>query len=222
MFTKKLVLSLGLALLVASVAVGQAVEIKVFTAGARTVYWFGNGTGKAVDGLRIVFDGPVTLTGKVEVFGGLQNVTGTNQGVEFLFQGKLSPRGFVELRWEPAGAKPVLVMWLSGGRPTGMPYVTSVQALIKVLAEGLVGLRDADPGAFTTLLETFFTTNPTLATSLGQLGLSPQVLTGMLMVAPADGIENLLLTLVTSFGLDTVEKFMGALDWSLIFQALGL
>lgn len=130
--------------------------------------------------------------------------------------------GFVELRWEPAAAKPVLVMWLSGGRPTGMPYVTSVQALVKVLAEGLVGLRDADPGAFTTLLETFFTTNPTLATSLGQLGLSPQVLTGMLMVAPADGIENLLLTLVTSFGLDTVEKFMEALDWSLIFQALGL
>ncbi len=222
MVTKKLGLSLGLALFVAGVAVGQAVQIRVFTGGTQAVYWFGNGTGKAVDGFRVVFDGPVALTGKVEVFGGLTNVTGTNEGIEFLFQGKLAPMGFVELRWEPAGAKPVLAMWLSGGRPAGMLYATSVQALIKVLAEGLVGLREADPGAFTTLLETFFATNPTLATSLGQLGLTPQVLTGMLLVAPADGIENLLLTLVSSFGLDTVEKFMGALDWSLIFGALGL
>lgn len=222
MFTRKVALSLGLALVVAGVAVGQAVQIRTFAVGPRTIYWFGNGTGKAVDGLRIMFDGPVTLTGKVEVFGGLQNVTGTNQGVEFLFQGKLSPMGFVELRWEPAGTKPVLVMWLSGGKPAGTPYVTSVQALIKVLAEGLVGLRDADRAAFTKLLETFFSTNPTLANALGQLGLTPQILTGMLLVAPPEGIENLLTTLVTSFGLDTVEKFMGALDWSLIFQALGL
>ncbi|MCX7750583.1 MAG: hypothetical protein N2320_03380 [Candidatus Bipolaricaulota bacterium] len=220
-FTKKAGLSLALLFLLGGVALGQAVQVKVFTAGPRTVYWFGNGTGKAVDGLRIMFDGPVTLTGKLEVFGGLTNVTGTSQGTEFLFQGKLAPAGFVELRWEPAGAKPVLAMWLSGGKPAGMPYVTSVPALIKVLAEGLVALRTADPGAFSKLLETFFTTNPNLARSLGQLGLTPQVLTGMLMVAPADGIENLLLTLVSSFGLDTVDKFMGALDWSLIFKALG-
>jgi len=218
---RKWVLFLGLVLAVGGLASAQAVQVRTFAVGTRAIWWFGNVTGKAVDGLRIAFDGPVTLTGKVEVFGGFQNVTGTNTAAEFLFQGKLAPGGFVELRWEPADAKPVLVMWLSGGKPAGMPYVTTVPALIKVLAGGLVTLRDADPQAFTALLTEFFTVNTTLATSLGQLGLSPQILTGMLMVAPAEGIENLLLTLVSSFGLDTVEKFMGALDWSLIFKALG-
>lgn len=101
MFAKKLVLSLGLALLVASGAVGQAVQVRAFTVGPRTVYWFGNGTGKAVDGLRIVFDAPVTLTGKVEVFGGLQNVTGTNQGWSSFSRGSCLPWGL----WNSAGSR---------------------------------------------------------------------------------------------------------------------
>lgn len=219
MFTKKCVLFLGVVLAVAGLASAQAVQVQVQVV---AVGWFANATGKAVDGLRIAFDQPVTITGKVEVFGELQNVTGTNTGAEFLFQGKLAPHGSVELRWGPADAKPVLVLWLVEGKPAGTPYVTAVPALVKLLAEGLVTLRDADPQAFTALLTEFFTVNRGLATTLGQLGLSPEILTGMLMVAPAEGVENLLITLVTSFGLDTVEKFMGALDWSLIFKALGL
>lgn len=222
MLLKKGVLFIGLTLAVAGLAMGQGVELRVFTAGARTITWIGNTSGQAVTGLRIAFDEPVKITGKVEVFGGLQNVTGTDEGLEFLFQGKIAAGGFVELRWEPVTTSPVLVMWLVGDRPAGMPYFATVPALIKVISGGLVSLRDGDPQAFAALLTEFFTANATLADSLGQLGLSPEILTGMLMIAPAEGVENLFLTLVSSFGLDTVEKFMEALDWSLIFQALGL
>ncbi|QAA77384.1 MAG: hypothetical protein BIP78_1620 [Candidatus Bipolaricaulis sibiricus] len=222
MFTKKCVLFLGLLLTLTSVALAQGVEMRVFTVGTRTIHWFANTTGQTVTGLRIAFDEPVKLTGKVEVFGGLQNVTGVSEGTEFLFVGRVAPGGFVELRWEPMTTNPVLVMWMSGDRPAGMPYFATVSALIKVISGGLVMLRDADPMAFTALLTEFFTVNATLASSLGQLGLSPEILSGMLMIAPAEGVENLLTTLVSSFGLDTVDKFMEALDWSIIFQALGL
>lgn len=222
MFTKKCVLFLGLTLALAGLALGQGIEMRMFTVGTRTIGWFANGTGQTVTGLRIAFDQPVTLLGKLEIGGGLQNMTGTDKAAEFMFGGSLARGGFVELRWEPIAAKPVLVMWLVGAKPAGKPYFGTVEALVKVLSGGLARLRDADPKAFTTLLTTFFATNPTLAASLGQLGLSPEILTGMLMVAPAEGIENLILTLVASFKLDTVEKFMGALDWSLIFKALGL
>ncbi len=222
MFSKKCLLLVGLTLALASLAVGQGIEMRMFTVGARTIGWFSNGTGQTITGLRIGFDQPVTLLGKVEIGGGFQNVGGTDKAAEFLFQGKLAATGFVELRWEPVAAKPILAMWLVGDKPAGKPYFATVPALVKVLSGGLVALRDADPKAFTTLLETFFRTNPTLATSLGQLGLSPEILTGMLAAAPAEGIENLLLTLVSSFGLDTMDKFMGALDWSLILKALGL
>lgn len=221
-FTKKCVLFLGLVLALTSLTMAQGVEMRVFTVGTRTIGWFANTTGQTVTGLRIAFDEPVTLTGKIEVFGGLENVTGADEGTEFLFVGKVAPGGFVELRWEPTAAGPVLVMWMSGDRPVGRPFFATVPALIKVISGGLVALRDTDPTAFTALLTEFFNVNTTLAVSLGQLGLSPEILSGMLMVAPAEGVENLLLTLVSSFGLDTVEKFMGALDWSLIFTALGI
>ncbi len=222
MFTRKCALFLGLLLALAGLAMAQGVEMRVFTVGTRTIHWFGNTSGQTVTGLHIAFAGPVAIVGKVEVFGGLQNITGTDTGEEFLFQGKLAPGGFVELRWEPMETQPVLVMWLIDEKPVGMPYFATVPALVKVIAGGLVSLRDADSQAFATLLTEFFTVNTTLAVSLGQLGLSPEILSGMLMVAPAEGVENLLITLVSSFGLDTVEKFMDALDWSLILQALGL
>lgn len=221
-FTRKRVLFLGLLLALTSFAMAQGVEMRVFTVGTRTIHWFANTTGQPATGLRIAFDEPVTITGKVEVFGGLENVTGADEGTEFLFVGKVAPGGFVELRWEPMETQPVLVMWLIGEKPVGMPYFATVPALVKVISGGLVSLRDADSQAFATLLTEFFTVNTTLAVSLSQLGLSPEILSGMLMVAPVEGIENLLLTLVSSFGLDTVDKFMGALDWSLIFGALGL
>ncbi len=222
MFTKKCVLFLGLMLAVAGLALGEGIEMRLFSVGTRTIGWFANGTSHAVTGLQIGFDQPVTLVGKLEIGGSFQNVTGTDTAAEFLFQGSLAKMGFVELRWEPVEARPILVMWLVGEKPAGRPYFATVPVLVKLLSSGLVHVRDADPEAFTTLLTTFFTVNPTLADSLAQLGLTPQILTGMLMVAPAEGIENLLLTLVTSFGLTTLEDFMGALDWSLIFEALGL
>ncbi len=222
MFTKKCVLFLGLALVLAGPALGQGIEMRLFTVGTRTIGWFANGTGQVVTGLRIGFDQPVTLVGKLEIGGGLQNVTGTAESAEFLFQGSLAKMGFVELSWAPTEAKPILVMWLVGAQPVGTPYFGTVPVLVKLLSEGLVQLRDADPTAFTTLLQTFFSTNPALADSLAQLGLTPEILTGMVLVAPAEGIENLLLTLVSAFGLDTLDEFMGALDWSLLFEALGL
>jgi len=221
-FTKKCVLFVGLTLALAGLALGQGIEMRMFTVGTRSIGWFANGTGQTLTGLRIGFDQPVTLLGKLEVGGGFQNVTGTDKAAEFLFQGSLAKGGFVELRWEPIAAKPILVMWLVGARPAGVPYFGTVPALVKVISGGLVTLRDADPQAFTTLLQTFFATNPALAASLAQLGMTPEMLTAMLMAAPPEGIENLFLTLVNAFRLDTIERFMGALDWSLIFQALGL
>jgi hypothetical protein len=221
-FTRKCVLFLGLTLAITGLALGQGIEMRVFTVGTRAIGWFANGTGQALTGLRIAFDQPVTLVGKLEVGGGLRNVTGTDKAAEFLFQGSLARGGFVELRWEPIAARPVLVMWLVGDKPAGVPFFGSVPAIVKVVSGGLVAIRDADPAAFTALLTEFFTVNAGLAATLGGLGLSPQILTGMLMVAPAEGIENLITTLVTSFGLDTVDEFMAALDWSPIFKALGL
>ncbi|HEU68753.1 MAG TPA: hypothetical protein ENN53_06045 [Candidatus Acetothermia bacterium] len=222
LFIKKCVLFLGLTLAMAGLALGEGIAMRLFTVGNRTIGWFANGTGQAVTGLQIGFDRPVALVGKLEIGGGFQNVTGTDTAAEFLFQGSLAKMGFVELSWEPVEAKPILVMWLVGERPVGRPYFGTVPVLVKLLSSGLAQMRDANPEAFTTLLATFFTVNPTLADSLARLGLTPQALTGMLMVAPAEGIENLLLTLVSSFGLTTLEDFMGALDWSLIFEALGL
>lgn len=222
MFTKKCVLFLGFTLALTGLALGQGIEMRVFNVGTRAVGWFANGTGQAITGLRIEFDQPVTLLGKLEIGGGFRNVTGTDKGAAFMFQGSLAKDGFVELTWEPVDAKPILVMWLVGAKPAGMPYFGTVPALVKVIAGGLTTLRDADPKAFGALLTEFFTVNAGLAAALGRLGLSPEILSGMLMIAPAEGVENLLLTLVTSFGLDTIEEFMGALDWSLILKALGL
>jgi len=221
-FARKCVLFLGLALALTGLALGQGIEMRFFTVGTRTIGWFANGTGQTLTGLRIGFDQPVTLVGKLEVGGGFQNVTGTDTAAEFLFQGSLAKGGFVELRWEPIAAKPILVMWLVGARPAGTPYFGTVPALVRGLSGGLATLRDADPQGFRGVLGAFFATNPVLIDALGGLGISPEMLTGMLMVAPPEGIENLFLTLVGAFRLDTIEAFMGALDWSLLFRAVGL
>lgn len=222
MSIKKCMLFIGVVLALAGLALGQGIETRNFVVGTQSIWWFANVTGQTVTTLQIAFDQPVKLLGKVEVFGGMKNITGMDTGTEFLFHGTLANHGFIELRWEPVEAQPTLVMWLVGERPAGVPYFTTVPALIKVLSGGLAALRDADPAGFTSLLQTFFRTNPTLADSLGQLGLTPELITGMLMAAPVEGIENLLLTLVGAFGLDTLDEFMGALDWSLILGALGL
>ncbi len=218
---KKAFVVLGLVLSLGTLAWAQAVEMRFFPTEARTVAWFLNKTGKAVTGLKIEFDQPVTLVGKLEIGGGFKVLAGGTDATELVLGGSLVKDGFVELRWQPAAARPVLVVWLVDGRAAGRPYFGSLPALIKVLAESLVALRDASPQAFSELLTTFFATNPKLADSLKLLGLTPELLTAMVLASPAEGIANLLMTLAASFKLDTVEAFLGALDWSPIFQALG-
>jgi len=211
----------GLVLGLGALAFSQAVEMRFFPSEARAVAWFLNKTGKAVTGLKVEFDQPVTLLGKLEVGGGFKVLAGGTNATELVLGGSLVKDGFVELRWQPAAAKPVLVMWLVDGRAAGLPYFGNLSALIKVLSSGLVALREASPQGFSNMLTTFFATNPTLADSLKLLGLTPELLTAMVMASPAEGIENLLLTLAASFKLDTVEAFLKALNWEPIFKALG-
>lgn len=210
-------------MMVAAATLGLAAgdTVREFRVGETAVGWFTNLTGAAVTGFHVEFDRPVTILYEVEVGGVVENL-GTTEGMEFDFAGELVPYGMVELDWQPATAKVALFQWISDGRPVDKPYFATLSAFLKVLVDGLVQLREQAPDRFQALLQDFFAANPDLQGTLAEAGIPPEMLIASLMTAPAEGILNLLTTMVEGFGIETLPEFMEAMDLTPILTALGM
>jgi len=216
----------GVLLLVGSVvAFAGGVSVSLYQAGDYTVGLFGNETGAAVIGLHIEFDQPVTITNKVE-FGGYLPATGELAGDTFDFiGGTLAASGTVELDWQPADAKPTLVQWIGEKGPVGTPYFTTLEALGKLLGEGIVRLREQHPDQLQQAFAKFFADNAEYFAALSEsLGVSLQdSLMPIIMSAPAEGIANFFNTLVGSLGVTNLDELLhGDVDFTALLQALGL
>ncbi len=216
----------GVLLLVGSVvAFAGGVSVSLYSAGDYTAGLFGNETGAAVIGLHIEFDQPVTITNKVE-FGGYLPAPGKLTGDTFDFiGGTLAASGTVELDWQPADAKPTLVQWIGKSGPVGTPYFTTLEALGKLLGEGIVRLREEHPDQLQQAFAQFFADNADYFKALSEsLGMPlQQSLMPIIMSAPAEGIANFFNTLVGSLGVTNLDQLLhGDVDFTALLQALGL
>ena len=107
-------------LLATTAAFAGGVNAAFYPAGDYSIVILTNTVGSAVTGLHVEFDKEVTITNKIEI-GGYLPATGKLTGTEFNFAGgSLVAAGGVELDWQPADAKPVLISWLSNGKPVGI------------------------------------------------------------------------------------------------------
>ncbi len=217
---------MGVLLLVGSVvAFAGGVNVSLYSAGDYAVGLFGNETGVAVIGLHIEFDQPVTITNKVE-FGGYLPAPGDLSGDTFDFLGgTLAASGTLELDWQPADAKPVLVQWIGESGPVGTPYFTTLEALGKLLGEGIVRLREQHPDQLQQAFAKFFADNADYFKALSEsLGMPlQQSLMPIIMSAPAEGIANFFNTLVGSLGVTNLDELLhGDVDFTALLQALGL
>ncbi len=89
----------------------NGVEGVLHEASGTTVGMFTNVSEVIVSGLSIEFDREVTILQKIEI-GGYIPMLEESTGTTFNFgEGELRPGGMVELDWEPAAARPVLVRW---------------------------------------------------------------------------------------------------------------
>jgi hypothetical protein len=208
-----------------SAALAGGVEAVFYEAGTMTVGMFTNTVGAAVTGLHIEFDREVTIVNKVE-FGGYLPLLGELAGTAFDFAGGgLVANGAVELDWEPAEARPSLVQWISGTAPVGTPYFTSIEVLGRLLGEGIVMVREANPELLAAAFEQFFTTNAEFFGALEEsLGMSLQEsLMPIIMAAPAEAIANFFNTIVGMLGVTTLDEVLqGDVDFSALFALLGL
>ena len=90
----------------------NAVEAVLLKARGIGVGMFTNLSETTVSGMHIEFDREVTIVNKIE-FGGYLPMTEGPTGTGFAFgEGELMAGGMVELDWEPAFARPVLVRWI--------------------------------------------------------------------------------------------------------------
>ncbi len=218
--------ALGLCVVGLSAAVlAGGVEVAFYGAGTTTVGMFTNTVGAAVTGLHIEFDQEVTIANKVE-FGGYLPALTPLTGDTFDFAGgELVADGAVELDWEPADAQPTLIMWMSGERPVGTPYFTTLDKLGFLLGQGIVHVREANPELLAATLEQFFAANAEFFAMLEEsLGMSLQEsLMPIIMTAPAEGIENFFNTLVGMLGVTTLDELLqGDVDLSALLALLGL
>lgn len=194
-------------------------------AGGVTVCMVQNTTGVAVTGLHIEFDRDVTIVNKVE-FGGYMPALGPLSGTTFDFNGgQLLGSGAVELDWKPADAKPILVMWMNGDRPVGTPYFTTIDKLGWLLAQGIVGVRQADPARLQAALTQFFTDNAAFFGQLSQaLGMDlQQTLLPVIMNSPAEAIQNFFNTMIGMLGVTDLQGLLqGQVNMSALLNLLGL
>lgn len=208
-----------------SAALGEGVEAVFYGAGTMTVGMFTNTVGEAVTGLHVEFDREVTIANKVE-FGGYLPLLGELTGTAFDFAGGgLVANGTVELDWEPAEARPSLVQWISGTAPVGTPYFTSIEVLGRLLGEGIVMVREANPELLAAAFEQFFAANAEFLGTLEEsLGMSLQEsLMPIIMAAPAEAIANFFNTIVGMLGVTTLDEVLqGDVDFSALFALLGL
>ena len=206
-------------------ALAGGVDVALYDAGTMTVGMFTNTVGEAVTGLHIEFDCEVTILNKIEL-GGYLPAVGEMTGTAFDFAGgDLVSWGTVELDWEPVEATPVLVQWISGTSPVGAPYFTSVEILGRLLGEGIVAVREANPDLLMATFGQFFADNEEYFAELGEsLGMSLQdSLMPIIMAAPAEGITNFFNTIIGMLGVTTLDQLLGGdVDFSTLLALLGV
>ena len=217
---------LGLFLLVLSAtAFAGGVEIATYEASRATAGLITNTVGEAVTGLHIEFDQEVTIVNKIE-FGGYLPLLGEMTGTSFDFAGgELVAGGMIELDWEPAGATPVLIQWISGISPIGAPYFTTVEVMGRLLGAGIVAARENDPAQLQAAFAQFFADNAEFFVSVSEsLGMSlADSLMPIIMTAPAEGIANFFNTLVGMLGATSLEDVtQGSVNFAALFALLGI
>ncbi len=192
--------------------------------GEVALWLLNNTTGGTVTGLQIEFDQSVTIVSSNAIGGNLVPLQGTS-GTAFTFVGELVSHGTLPLQWEPASASPTFIVWLSGARAIGTPYFTTIDKLGYLFGQGIVHLREANPAALNAAFGQFFADNAAYFVQLSQaLGMSLQdSLLPIIMSAPAEGIQNFFSTIVGMLGVTNLQGLLdGAVDFSSLFQALGL
>jgi hypothetical protein len=188
------------------------------------VWSLDNLTGSSVTGLHIEFEQEVTILHKVDV-GGYLVPAGEMTGMVFDFVGDLVELGTVFLQWQPIDAVPALAMWMSGERPIGQPYFTTIAKLGYLFGQGIVYVREANPEALAAAFNQFFADNAEYLEALSEsLGMSlADSLMPIIMSSPAEGIENFFNTVVGMLGVTTLEGVLqGGIDFSALFNLLGL
>lgn len=221
---KTVALVLGLVTIVSFAAWAQATWLDSYVSGDTAVWFFNNTTGTDVTGLQVEFDQEVTIVNKLEFGGALVPLEGTT-GTAFTLVGSLVKYGSVELDWQPATAVPTYAIWLSGERPVGKPYFTTIAKLGYLFGQGIVHLREADPAGLAAAFDQFFSDNEAFLAGLTEsLGMSLQdSLMPIILASPAEGIENFFNTIVGMLGVTTLEGVLqGGIDFSALFAALGL
>ncbi len=218
------VLGVLVLLLATTAAFAGGVGTAFYPAGDYSIVILTNTVGTAVTGLHVEFDKEVTITNKIEI-GGYLPATGKLTGTAFDFAGgSLVAAGGVELDWQPADAKPVLISWLSNGKPVGAPYFTSLDVFGMLLGKGIVAMREANPQQLQALFTKFFADNKDYFDQVSQsLGMPlQQSLMPIIMAAPAEGIANFFNTLVGMLGAKSLDDVLhGDVDFSALMPLLG-
>jgi len=188
-------------------------------------FWLlNNTTGATVTGVRIEFSEPVTILSSNAIGGNLVPAEGTS-GSAFTFLGELVSLGTFPIEWTPATATPSYIVWLSGQRPVGTPYFTTIDKLGYLFGQGIVYLRQANPAALQAAFAQFFADNAAYFAVLAQtLGMSLQdSLLPIIMSAPAEGIQNFFNTIVGMLGVTDLQSLVGGdVSFNALFQVLGL
>jgi len=138
--------------------------------------------------------------------------------------GSLVAAGGVELDWQPAEAKPVLISWLDNGKSVGAPYFTSLDIFGRLLGEGIVAMREANPEQLNALFSHFFADNKDYFDQVSHsLGMPlEQSVMPIIMAAPAEGITNFFNTLVGMLGATSLDDVLhGDVDFSALLGLLG-
>lgn len=183
-----------------------------------------NTTGSKVTGFKIEFSAPVTITSATTIGGNLVPLEGMT-GSSFTFVGELVAYGALPLQWEPASAAPTYIVWLSGTRPVGTPYFTTIEKLGYLFGQGIVHLRATNPAALQAAFATFFADNAAYFAVLSQqLGMSLQdSLLPIILSAPAEGIQNFFGTIVGMLGVTSLDGLLGgSVNFGALFAVLGL
>ena len=221
---KYAILGVLVLLLATTAAFAGGVDTAFYPAGDYTVAVLTNTTGAAVTGLHVEFDQEVTITNKIEI-GGYLPATGELTGTTFDFAGgSLVAAGGVEIDWQPADAKPVLISWLDNGKPVGTPYFTSLDVFGMLLGQGIVAMREANPAQLGALFTQFFADNKDYFDEVSQsLGMPlEQSLMPIIMAAPAEGIANFFSTLVGMLGATSLDDVLhGDVNFSALLALLG-
>ena len=216
---------LGVLLLASVAGLAQSVDVTPNVVHDTAIWFFTNNSpAVAVTGLQLEFDEEVTIT-QVFPIGGFGQLAGPASGTSFLVLGDLLVGGAYWISWQPASAVPSLSLWLSGEKPVGAPYFTTVAKLGYLFGQGIVHLRETAPDALRAAFNQFFADNAAYLAGLAEstgLDLATSLMP-IIMASPAEGIENFFNTIVGMLGVTTLEGVLtGGIDFTALFAALGM